>query len=47
VEITEEGKCVAEKHQKVVIEEVADMLRFLGEDDAREYVRIIGRMAER
>ena len=47
VEITQEGRRLAEKHQKVIVEEVADMLRYLGEDDAREYIRILGRLAER
>ena len=47
VAITREGKAFAEKYQTAMIEDIAEMLGFLGEHDAREYVRIIGRLAER
>ena len=46
VEITQDGKDFAEQHQKFVLEIAANMLRLLGEEDAKEYVRITGRLAD-
>jgi Transcriptional regulators len=46
VGLTPEGKALAnEQHQKTM-EALTNTLRQLGEHDAREYVRIIGRLAE-
>lgn len=46
VDLTPEGKALAnEQHQKTM-ETLTNTLRQLGEHDAREYVRIIGRLAE-
>jgi len=44
VELTPEGKNAADTHQRAVIGLAAKMLRLLGEHDAREYVRIMGRL---
>lgn len=43
---TREGKALADKHQQVVLEEAAKMLALLGEHDAKEYVRITGKLTE-
>ena len=46
VGITPEGKALAEKQQQAVLEGAAKLLALLGEHDARDYVRITGRLAE-
>ena len=46
VGITPEGIKKEEEHQKTALEKLAKMLELLGEDDAREYVRIMRRLAE-
>lgn len=46
VGITAEGKELAEKHQKTVLGMVTKMLELLGEQDAKEYVRIMQKMAK-
>jgi len=46
VSLTEQGKGLAEKHQRFMIDTIAKMLGLLGERDATEYVRITGRLAE-
>ena len=45
VRITDEGKQAAQKQHMVVIGEIAEMLQMLGEHDAKEYVRILGKLA--
>ena len=46
VGITQEGKDLAKKHRQAVMGVVTKMLELLGEHDAKEYVRITGRLAE-
>ena len=46
VKITGEGKALAQQQQQNVVAGAAKMLTLLGEHDAREYVRITGRLAE-
>jgi len=46
IEITEEGRSAAEKNDKAIIGLTAKMLCMLGERDAKEYVRITGRLAD-
>ena len=46
VRLTQEGELLAEKHHQAVVEDAANMLTLLGEHDAKEYVRIISRLAE-
>lgn len=46
VTLTPEGKEIAEKHHQEVLNGVAQMLESLGEHDAKEHVRIIGRLVE-
>jgi len=46
VGITKEGKVQAEQQQEDVIAGAAKLLAMLGEEDAREYVRITGRLAK-
>lgn len=46
VNLTSEGKEFAEKHQQFLIKCTAKLLSLLGEQDAKEYVRITGRLAE-
>jgi DNA-binding MarR family transcriptional regulator len=46
VRLTSEGRKEAEKHYQVVAAIAADMLMMLGEEDAKEYVRITGKLAD-
>lgn len=46
VEITREGRDLEAKQHRVVIDETAKMLYMLGERDAREYIRIVDKMAD-
>ncbi|MCL2149897.1 MAG: MarR family transcriptional regulator [Dehalococcoidia bacterium] len=46
VSITKKGKDLAEKHQQAVTSAVSEMLQLLGEYDAKEYVRITGKLAD-
>ncbi|HZK34910.1 MAG TPA: MarR family transcriptional regulator [Bacillota bacterium] len=46
VELTKKGSEKAEKHNQTVISLTAQMLESLGEQDAKELVRITGRLAE-
>jgi len=46
VEITQDGKEVAEKHMRSALAVAEEVLKSLGETDAKEYVRITGRLAE-
>jgi DNA-binding MarR family transcriptional regulator len=45
IEITPKGREVAEENRQMILRFAADMLERLGEDDAREYVRIQKRLA--
>jgi Transcriptional regulators len=47
VELTAQGKEQVEKHHQMMMDITTNMLRYLGEHDAKEYVRIMGRLAER
>jgi DNA-binding MarR family transcriptional regulator len=44
VEITEDGRIHAENHWNYIVGGAVKFLNLLGEDDAREYVRITGRL---
>lgn len=46
VTITEHGKSLIERHHNVLREKVEKILAELGERDALEYIRIVGRMIE-
>jgi len=46
VGITPEGKALAEQQQQAVIAGASKMLALLGEEDAKAYIRITGRLAE-
>lgn len=46
VRLTSEGKLLADKNYRVAVDVVAKRLALLGEYDAKEYVRITGRLAE-
>ena len=46
VDLTPEGKAFAEEQRQKMLENTARLLSMLGEHDAREYIRITGRMAE-
>jgi DNA-binding MarR family transcriptional regulator len=46
VELTKEGRDLTEKHQENVLSYTMKMLELLGEDDAKEYVRIMRRLAD-
>jgi MarR family transcriptional regulator, organic hydroperoxide resistance regulator len=47
VDLTPQGKSLAEEHHKEAIEMLTKVLGALGEQDAREYVRITGKLAEK
>jgi DNA-binding MarR family transcriptional regulator len=44
--ITEAGRRLAQQHHDIIHAAIAEMLTYLGEHDAREYVRIQKRLAE-
>ena len=46
VGMTEEGMDAAERHQQAVVVAAAKILELLGEHDAKEHIRILGRLAE-
>ena len=46
VNMTEKGRVIADRQYEMVINMAAKMLSFLGEEDAKEYVRITGKMAD-
>jgi DNA-binding MarR family transcriptional regulator len=46
VRITSEGKLLAERNYRVAVDVIAKRFALLGEYDAKEYVRITGRLAE-
>lgn len=46
INLTEEGKALAEKRYQMAVNSTVRLLKILGEDDARELVRITGRLAE-
>lgn len=46
VKLTPAGRKSTEEHQKAVIADTADMLSLLGTEDAKELVRITGKLAE-
>jgi DNA-binding MarR family transcriptional regulator len=46
VEITSEGSETAEKHWNNIVCGASKFLSLLGEDDAKEYVRIMGKVTE-
>lgn len=47
VDMTPEGKEQVEQHFKIIMNTTAKMLEYLGEDDAKEYIRIMRKLAER
>lgn len=47
VELTPRGKKQDEEHVRMIMMTTTNMLKYLGEHDAKEYVRIMGRLAER
>lgn len=46
VDLTDAGKATAEEHRQSILAHTSKLLSVLGEEDAREYVRITGRLAE-
>ncbi|MGI6192592.1 MAG: MarR family winged helix-turn-helix transcriptional regulator [Christensenellales bacterium] len=46
VDLTDEGKAQAQCQQRLLLSNVAKMLSLLGEDDAKELVRITSKMAK-
>jgi DNA-binding MarR family transcriptional regulator len=46
VRITSEGKLLAERNYRAAVDVIAKRFALLGEYDAKEYVRISGRLAE-
>lgn len=47
VEMTPEGRLQVEKQFLMIINSTTNLLKYLGEDDAKEYVRIMRRLSER
>jgi MarR family transcriptional regulator, organic hydroperoxide resistance regulator len=47
VEMTPSGKEQVEKHFQMIMNTTTKMLEYLGEQDAKEYVRIMRKLAER
>ena len=46
VSVTPQGKELADDRRKEMLDKTSDMLALLGEEDAKEYIRITRRMAE-
>lgn len=46
VSLTKAGEELAEEYYQMALEETAGILGYLGERDAKEYVRIMGRLAD-
>ncbi|MCL2696212.1 MAG: MarR family transcriptional regulator [Clostridiales bacterium] len=46
VSVTPEGKALEETHRQAVLSEAVKLLDLLGDRDAREYLRITGRLVE-
>jgi len=46
VKLTGEGKAMAEEQKRRSLQKLTDMLRILGERDAREFVRIMAKLSE-
>lgn len=46
VRLTQKGKELSDEHMNDILQDAAMLLSRLGEHDAREFIRIIGRMAE-
>ena len=46
VDLTDAGKVTAEEQRLAILAHTSKLLSVLGEEDAREYVRITGRLAE-
>ena len=46
VNLTSKGRKLAEEQWKRHMEQIRDVLMMLGEQDAKEYVRILGKLAE-
>lgn len=46
IEMTEKGKKETKRHMDTMIKKTAENLKELGEKDASEYVRILGRLSE-
>lgn len=46
VSLTAKGRDAAKKHKQAIVQEMAEVLALLGEEDAKEFIRIIGRLVE-
>ncbi len=46
VDLTPEGQELAKEHYREMLEKISKLLALLGEQDAKEYVRITSRLAE-
>ncbi|MDK2808402.1 MAG: hypothetical protein PWP24_1137 [Clostridiales bacterium] len=46
IELTEEGKKEANRHQEMVMRITINMLEYLGEQDAKEFVRIMKKLSK-
>ena len=44
VSITQDGRALAEKQERAVVENIANMLALLGEEDAKEYIRLMSKL---
>ena len=46
VTLTQKGKVEAKEHKEEVINQIAKMLELLGEEDAKDFIRITGRIVD-
>lgn len=46
VDLTPEGMALAEGQHQTILEDTSELLAMLGEQDAQEYVRLTGKLAE-
>lgn len=47
IDLTEEGKMQVEKHTEMVMNTIVNMLKYLGEEDAKEFLRIMKKLSTR
>jgi DNA-binding MarR family transcriptional regulator len=47
IDLTEAGRDQVKEHHEKIVKTATNMLRYLGEDDAKDYIRIMKKLAER
>ena len=45
IDLTEKGKIQVEQHNEMIMNTITNMLKFLGEEDAKEFLRILKKLS--